>query len=44
MSIPVLNKLLTDGAGLAANAPIPEIPEGMPERRKKTDRRKRSTA
>jgi len=44
MSIPVLNKLLTDGAGLAAPTPAPGIPEGQPERRKKPDRRKRSSA
>ena len=43
-SIPVLNKLLTDGAGLAAPPPPPGIPEGLADRRKKSDRRKRSSS
>jgi curved DNA-binding protein CbpA len=42
-SIPVLNKLLTDGAGLNAPPPPPGIPEGMVDRRKKTERRKRGS-
>ncbi len=44
LSIPVLNKLLTDGAGLAAPPPDPGIPAGMTERRVKPDRRKRAKA
>lgn len=43
MSIPVLNKLLTDGAGLSITTPNSGLPAGTTERRKKTDRRKRGT-